>query len=113
VVAGGLLAADLRQRPERQLTTGMLALAIRVYRVTLSPVLGFYGVQCRFTPTCSAYGLEVVRRFGALEGSAMAFKRVLRCGPWTPRGTVDRPPQLTPPGAAGTPPRTGPPPGPS
>jgi putative component of membrane protein insertase Oxa1/YidC/SpoIIIJ protein YidD len=34
----------------------------------------------------------VVREFGAVKGGWMAFKRVLRCGPWTPMGTEDPPP---------------------
>ena len=37
----------------------------------------------------------MVQRFGALGGGWMAMKRVLRCGPWTPYGTVDPPPSAT------------------
>lgn len=51
------------------------------------------GVRCRFTPTCSQYGEVVVRQFGATRGGWMALKRVLRCGPWTPMGTYDPPPE--------------------
>ena len=51
------------------------------------------GVQCRFTPTCSVYGEAVVRRFGVVRGGWMAIETGLRCGPWTPAGTRDNPPQ--------------------
>lgn len=37
---------------------------------------------CRFSPTCSQYGLEAVERFGALKGGAMTVWRILRCNPW-------------------------------
>ncbi len=37
---------------------------------------------CRFTPTCSAYGIEAVEQHGALRGGALAARRVLRCHPW-------------------------------
>ena len=37
---------------------------------------------CRFTPTCSTYGIEAVERHGAARGSLLAVRRVLRCHPW-------------------------------
>ncbi|MEW6059616.1 MAG: membrane protein insertion efficiency factor YidD [Actinomycetota bacterium] len=66
--------------------------AIRLYRATLS---GVVGGQCRFYPSCSYYGEEAVRVFGALRGSLMAARRVLRCGPFT-RGGVDPVPSRFP-----------------
>ncbi|MEG0145434.1 MAG: membrane protein insertion efficiency factor YidD [Clostridia bacterium] len=36
---------------------------------------------CRFTPTCSAYAMEAIERYGALKGGWMAFLRILRCNP--------------------------------
>ncbi len=62
-----------------------LTLAIRIYRVTLSPLLGALsgpGGGCRFQPTCSAYALEAVRKHGALRGAWLALKRIGRCHPW-------------------------------
>lgn len=67
--------------------------AIHVYQATLSRVYAAAGVQCRFTPTCSHYGEATVRAFGVARGGWLALKRVARCGPWTPMGTVDPPPQ--------------------
>lgn len=50
-----------------------------------------FGIQCRFTPTCSHYADAVVARHGALVGSWLTVKRLARCGPWTPMGTADPP----------------------
>ena len=46
-------------------------------------------MACRFSPTCSHYAEACVRRFGLLRGGGMALTRVIRCGPWTPAGTID------------------------
>lgn len=55
---------------------------IRLYQVTLSPVLGLLGGGCRFTPTCSHYGYEAIRKYGFLKGWRMAIWRILRCNPF-------------------------------
>jgi putative membrane protein insertion efficiency factor len=52
---------------------------IKVYQFTLSP---FFGKQCRFIPTCSQYGIEAIQKHGALKGSWLTIKRILRCHPW-------------------------------
>lgn len=57
----------------------LLLLLIRGYRYTISPLLG---QSCRFTPSCSAYALEAIDRFGALRGSWLALRRILRCHPF-------------------------------
>lgn len=84
--------ADLTRPPAAQVTTRAALGAIRVYQSTLSPLYTRAGVICRFKPTCSHYGEAVVREFGVVRGGWLAFKRVLRCGPWTAAGTVDEPP---------------------
>lgn len=53
-------------------------LMIRGYQVTLSPMLPS---ACRYTPSCSRYTYEAVERYGALRGSWMGAKRILRCHP--------------------------------
>jgi len=52
---------------------------IKLYQFTLSP---FLGKQCRFTPTCSQYGVEALQKHGALKGSWLTLKRIVRCNPW-------------------------------
>lgn len=87
---GVMVVHDAAVPVEREWSTGMLLGAIGEYREHVSPRLRGR-VQCRFTPTCSKYGLESVRRHGAVRGSLRAANRILRCGPWTPPGTVDAP----------------------
>lgn len=86
------IALDQRRPPAGQLVTRAAIGGIHLYQATLSRVYARLGVQCRFTPTCSHYGEAVIRNFGAMRGGWMAAKRIFRCGPWTPMGTVDPPP---------------------
>jgi putative membrane protein insertion efficiency factor len=61
------------------------ALAVRAYQLTISPAQTFlFGSTggCRFTPTCSAYAVEAVRRHGAVTGTVLTAKRICRCHPW-------------------------------
>jgi len=69
---------------------------IRVYRVTLSPVLGG---QCRFEPTCSLYALEAYRLWGPLRGTRLTVSRIARCNPFT-RGGFEPVPIPEPQGGA-------------
>ena len=57
----------------------LLILLIRLYQVTLSP---WFGKSCRYTPTCSNYGIEAVTKYGFLKGGWLTFKRILSCNPW-------------------------------
>ncbi|NYI39948.1 membrane protein insertion efficiency factor YidD [Demequina lutea] len=61
---------------------------IKVYQLVVSPLLG---PTCKYYPSCSHYGLEAVRRHGAIKGTVMAGWRVLRCNPWS-NGGVDEVP---------------------
>lgn len=63
------------QHPLRRLAI----LPIRFYQLLVSPILP---PACRFHPTCSAYAMEAILRFGILRGSWLAIKRILRCHPW-------------------------------
>ena len=84
-------AEQLLVPPRLQPSARALLAAIDGYQATLSPRLGAAGVRCRFTPTCSRYAEAVIRRDGTAAGTARAAVRLLRCGPWTPAGTVDPP----------------------
>jgi putative membrane protein insertion efficiency factor len=61
----------------------LLIQSIKAYRYLLSPWLG---AHCRFHPTCSCYAITAIERFGAVRGSALALRRLLRCHPWHPGG---------------------------
>ena len=56
----------------------LLQLLIRAYQLLLSP---FLGNHCRFTPSCSAYAMEAIEKYGSLKGSWLAIKRIGRCHP--------------------------------
>ena len=56
---------------------------IRGYQLLISPVLG---PSCRYLPTCSSYAIEALRAHGALTGSWLAARRILRCHPWGGQG---------------------------
>ena len=56
---------------------------IRFYRRQISP---FLGSHCRFSPTCSQYGLQAIEKYGALKGSWLTLKRLIRCNPFCKGG---------------------------
>ena len=56
---------------------------IRGYQLIISPHLP---PTCRYVPTCSEYGLEAIERYGALKGSWLASRRIVRCNPFVKGG---------------------------
>ncbi|MDO8581526.1 MAG: membrane protein insertion efficiency factor YidD [bacterium] len=61
---------------------------IHLYQRTFSPDHGIFSGYfpygyCRFTPTCSQYAREALKRYGAIKGLILATKRILRCNPFT------------------------------
>lgn len=64
---------------ERGLAWPLIVL-VKLYQLTLSPVLGR---QCRFHPTCSWYALEALRTHGGLRGGWLTLRRLARCHPFT------------------------------
>ncbi|MDP1571130.1 MAG: membrane protein insertion efficiency factor YidD [Vicinamibacterales bacterium] len=87
-----LAGLDASRPPDRQVSAALALAGLTVYQATLSKVYGAMGVTCRFAPTCSHYARVCLQQHGIIEGSRLALRRVLRCGPWTPLGTVDPPP---------------------
>ncbi|MFN3679309.1 membrane protein insertion efficiency factor YidD [Thermosynechococcus sp.] len=60
-----------------------LILLIRAYQRWISPL---FLPTCRYTPTCSAYAVEAIARFGAVKGTYLAIRRILRCHPFAVGG---------------------------
>ncbi len=58
--------------------TVFLAL-IRFYQRNISPA---FPARCRFRPTCSAYAIEAISKYGAFKGGYLALRRILRCHPF-------------------------------
>ena len=67
----------------------ILRVLIRAYQLVLSP---FCMGSCRYLPSCSEYAMEAVERHGALKGSWLALRRLLRCHPWGADGYDPVPP---------------------
>ena len=61
----------------------LLLKLIRIYQRHISPA---FPPRCRFRPTCSAYALEAIEKYGALKGGLMAVWRILRCNPFSKGG---------------------------
>lgn len=61
----------------------VLIFFVALYRKIISPLKP---ACCRFTPTCSEYAMEALRRFGAVKGLWLAIKRVCRCNPFCDGG---------------------------
>ncbi len=68
----------------------LFLLPIRFWQRVVSPLLP---PTCRFSPTCSQYGVEAVQEHGILRGSALTIWRVLRCHPFTRGGYDPVPPR--------------------
>lgn len=56
---------------------------IRFYKMAISPLLP---AACRYTPTCSHYGMEAIKKYGPFKGGYLSMKRFLSCGPWGKSG---------------------------
>ena len=69
--------------PFGRLPRQILVLPIRGYQRFISPALP---PSCRFTPSCSAYAVEAISRHGAIRGSWLAARRLVRCHPFHPGG---------------------------
>jgi len=56
---------------------------VRLYQYTISPLLPG---ACRYSPTCSEYGIQALRKHGALRGGWLTLKRIVTCNPWGGHG---------------------------
>jgi putative membrane protein insertion efficiency factor len=84
-------AQPVEQQPERVgLAARPLIFAVRAYQALLGPM---FGGHCRFLPTCSEYAIEALSRHGALVGSWLTLRRLLRCHPLGGAGLDPVPPR--------------------
>ena len=61
---------------------------IRVYQITISPILG---QNCRFYPSCSNYGIQALKEYSFFKAVYLIFLRVLKCNPWGGSGIDELP----------------------
>jgi uncharacterized protein len=67
----------------RRIFGGLFIGLIRFYQYAISPYLA---PSCRYTPSCSQYGVEAIRKHGPLRGGWLTLKRIGRCHPWGGHG---------------------------
>ncbi|SEP43329.1 membrane protein insertion efficiency factor YidD [Mucilaginibacter sp. OK283] len=67
----------------KQLVGYIFIALIKVYQYFISPMTG---ASCRYTPTCSQYGVEAIRKYGAFKGGWLTIKRIASCNPWGGHG---------------------------
>ncbi|PIV58996.1 MAG: membrane protein insertion efficiency factor YidD [Bacteroidetes bacterium CG02_land_8_20_14_3_00_31_25] len=58
-------------------------LLVNIYKYVISPVLPN---ACRYTPTCSVYAIEALKKHGLFKGTYLSVKRILSCNPWGGHG---------------------------
>ncbi|MBR5432825.1 MAG: membrane protein insertion efficiency factor YidD [Bacteroidales bacterium] len=63
----------------RTIISSIFILPIKLYQWCISP---FLPNACRYTPTCSQYGIEAIQKYGIFKGGWLLLKRLLRCHPW-------------------------------
>ena len=64
----------------------LLIFLIKLYKKTLSPILNSLGVKCKYYPTCSEYTKQAIEKYGALKGTFLGIKRILKCNPFSKGG---------------------------
>ena len=67
----------------KKLLTKVMIGLIRFYQMAISPL---FPHTCRYTPTCSTYSVEAIKKYGPLKGGWLALKRILSCNPWGGHG---------------------------
>lgn len=67
----------------KNLLSAFFLLLIKLYQYLISPLLGS---SCRYTPTCSQYGVESIKKHGPFKGLWLTIKRISRCHPWGGHG---------------------------
>lgn len=67
----------------KRLLSKILLLPIYFYKYSISPMLP---PSCRYTPTCSEYAIEAIKKHGPFKGMWLAIKRLARCNPWGGHG---------------------------
>jgi putative membrane protein insertion efficiency factor len=63
----------------KKLIVFLLILLIKFYKLAISPILPR---ACRYTPTCSVYTIQALKKHGLLKGFYLSVKRILSCNPW-------------------------------
>ncbi|MFB6320124.1 membrane protein insertion efficiency factor YidD [Saccharicrinis sp. FJH54] len=63
----------------KKILTGFLLVLVKFYQYVISPLTP---AACRYTPTCSEYSIQALKKYGPFKGLWLSVKRILRCNPW-------------------------------
>lgn len=64
----------------------VLVFFIKIYKKTISPILEFFGIHCKYYPSCSEYTKQAILKYGAIKGLILGIKRILKCNPFSKGG---------------------------
>ncbi|MCO5935433.1 membrane protein insertion efficiency factor YidD [Mucilaginibacter sp. RB4R14] len=67
----------------KRIIGGLFLLLIKIYQYLISPILPN---ACRYTPTCSQYGIQAIKKHGPFKGGWLTLKRIASCNPWGGHG---------------------------
>lgn len=67
----------------RKVLTTILIFQVKVYKYFISPILPN---SCRYTPSCSTYAVEALKKHGPFKGTVLSVKRIVSCNPWGGHG---------------------------
>lgn len=61
-------------------------LLLKGYKKCISPIFEFFGIHCKFYPSCSEYMVQAIEKYGCIKGIYLGFKRLLKCHPFAKGG---------------------------
>ncbi len=64
----------------------ILLFLIKIYQKCISPINSHYNIKCKYFPTCSEYTRQAIEKYGALKGSFLGIKRIIKCNPFSKGG---------------------------
>jgi putative membrane protein insertion efficiency factor len=67
----------------KKIIGGIMIVMIRIYKNVIAP---YMMPVCRYTPTCSEYGIQAITKYGPFKGGFMTLKRFASCNPWGGHG---------------------------
>lgn len=83
-----LLVLDALRPPQEQVSVRLFAVSVEEYHRFIHPLTGRY-VRCRYSPTCSRFAVEAVRKYGIAKGGWLSTRRIASCRSSVPMGTKD------------------------
>ena len=64
----------------------ILLFLLKIYKKYISPIFEKFGVKCKYYPTCSEYMRQAIEKYGALKGTYLGIKRLIKCNPFSKGG---------------------------